>query len=277
MAKPIVKWAGGKTRLLKHLVPHLQDRRIRVYAEPFAGGAALFFKIATMPEVRFESAILADKNPELVATYNAVKTNVEGVLAALKDYADDPDRKERYYKTRADPTAHMSDVERAARLIFLNRTGYNGLWRVNSSGKFNVPYGRYKNPRIIDEDRLRAASEALSRADVRHADFSDVAGGLRKTDFVYFDPPYVPVSKTAAFTAYASEGFVWKDQERLARILVRLKERGVRALLSNACTAETKLLYGGLNLEFDIVQARRAINSDATKRGDVAELLVRNW
>ncbi len=275
VAKPIVKWAGGKTRLLKHLVPFATERKMRVYAEPFAGGAALFFKLASMPERRFETAILADQNPELVAAYVAVKKHVDRVLAALQKYADREDRRELYYETRDQQTQKLSDVERAARLIFLNRTGYNGLWRVNSKGKFNVPYGRYKNPKIVDPERLHAASEALAFAQIRHADFSEVSKDREEGDFVYFDPPYVPLSKTATFTAYASQGFGPADQERLAKELRRLQGRGVRAMLSNAWNAETRRLYEGLEVE--VVYAPRAINSDPTKRGEIAEALVRNW
>lgn len=275
VAKPIVKWAGGKTRLLKHLVPFATERKMRVYAEPFMGGAALFFRLASAPERRFERAILADQNPELVATYLAVKKHVDKVLTALQKYADAVDRSALYYETRDRATARMGDVERAARLIFLNRTGYNGLWRVNSKGKFNVPYGRYKNPKIVDPERLRAASEALALAEIRHVDFSEVSRERDEGDFVYFDPPYVPLTKTAAFTAYALQGFGPDDQERLAKELRRLRDRGVRAMLSNAWNAETRRLYEGLEVE--VVYAPRAINSDPTKRGEVAEALVRNW
>jgi DNA adenine methylase len=275
VVKPIVKWAGGKTRLLKHLVPFATEKKMRVYAEPFAGGAALFFRLASMPERRFETAILCDQNPELVAAYLAVKRSVDKVLDALQKLADVEDRRGLFYELREQPTKKLSDVERAARLIFLNRTGYNGLWRVNSKGKFNVPYGRYKNPRIVDPERLHAAAEALTLAKIQHCDFEEVTREREEGDFVYFDPPYVPVSKTATFTAYASQGFGPADQERLATEMRRLGSRGVRAMLSNAANDETRRLYKGLELE--IVHAPRAINSDATKRGDVAEVLVRNW
>jgi DNA adenine methylase len=275
VAKPIVKWAGGKTRLLKHLVPFATERKIRVFAEPFMGGAALFFKLASMPERSFERAILADQNPELVATYLAVKKHVGRVLTALQKYADREDRRELYYETRELPTHKLGDVDRAARLIFLNRTGYNGLWRVNSKGKFNVPYGRYLNPKIVDPERLRAASEALALADIVHTDFLEVSRECEEGDFVYFDPPYVPLSKTATFTAYASQGFGPDDQERLAKEMRRLRDRGVRAMLSNAWNAETRRLYEGL--EAEVVYAPRAINSDPSKRGEIAEVLVRNW
>ena len=275
VAKPIVKWAGGKTRLLKHLVPFATDKKMRVYAEPFMGGAALFFKLASMPERRFEKAVLCDQNPELVKTYVAVKKSVDRVLNALQKYADAEDRRELYYATRDQIPHELTDVERAARLIFLNRTGYNGLWRVNSKGKFNVPYGRYKNPKIVDPERLHAASEALACAEIRHVDFLEVSRERDEGDFVYFDPPYVPLSSTASFTAYASQGFGPADQKRLVDEMWRLQSRGVRAMLSNAWNDETKRLYKGLEVE--VVYAPRAINSDPSKRGEVAEALVRNW
>jgi DNA adenine methylase len=274
VAKPIVKWAGGKRRLLPALVAHV-PRRMRTYVEPFAGGAALFFHLATSTSHVFERAVLADRNPELVALYRAVKADVEAVIAALSVLKARPDRRELFYSLREADTQRMTDVDRAARFVFLNRTGYNGLWRVNSRGVFNVPYGRYKDPKIVDADRLRAAARALARAELLHADFGDALRDLHRSDFVYFDPPYVPVSKTAAFTAYAREGFGPREQERLASVMRELKKRGVRALLSNAGTESARELYKGFRVEE--VRAPRAINSVASKRGEVGELLVRNF
>jgi DNA adenine methylase len=248
---------------------------MRTYVEPFAGGAALFFHLATSGSHVFERAVLADKNPELMALYRAVKSEVEAVIASLEVLKARPERRELFYRLRGAKTESMSDVDRAARFVFLNRTGYNGLWRVNSRGVYNVPYGRYKDPKIVDPERMRAASRALASAELLHADFGDALAGLGRQDFVYFDPPYVPVSKTAAFTAYAREGFGPKEQERLASIMRELKKRGVRALLSNAATDGARDLYKGFHVEE--VRAARAINSDATKRGEVGELLVRNF
>src|ERR1700690_875080 len=165
--RPIVKWAGGKTRLLPSLTP-LVPRKMRTYVEPFAGGAALFFSLAGSTPPPFERAVLCDANTELVACYRAVKRDVDAVIEALGAYRYD---QALYYETRDRDTADMSDTERAARLIFLNRTCYNGLWRVNAKGKFNVPFGRYRDPRICDPDALRAASRALAKATVRSGDF----------------------------------------------------------------------------------------------------------
>jgi DNA adenine methylase len=169
----------------------------------------------------------------------------------------------------------MTDAERGARLIFLNRTCFNGLWRVNRAGKFNVPFGRYTNPKILDADGLRAASAALSKAEIVRADFADVTRDLGAGDFVYFDPPYVPLSKSASFTAYASSGFGPADQERLLVELGRLRESGVMAMLSNADTDATRDMYGDFAIH--LVTSARSINSKPSGRGHVGELIVTSW
>jgi DNA adenine methylase len=275
--KPIVKWAGGKSRLLGELLQRVPTR-FRTYAEPFAGGAALFFALASEVDGKardrrsFEKAWLADQNEDLIACYRAVRDDVGAVIEALRAYRYDRDL---FYETRDRETAGMSDVERGARLLFLNRTCFNGLWRVNASGKFNVPFGRYKNPRILDEDSLNAASRALKGTKLVNGDFREITKKLRAGDFVYLDPPYVPLSKTAAFTAYGKDGFSHLEQERLARELHDLKKRGVMAMLSNADTKETRALYKGFSLT--VVPVRRPINSDPTKRGATSELIVTTY
>ncbi|MGH7286142.1 MAG: DNA adenine methylase [Polyangiaceae bacterium] len=275
--RPFLKWAGGKTKLLPELVSRL-PREMRTYAEPFCGGGALFFALAEERKNHrrtFERAILADRNEELVVSYNAIKTDVGGVIEALGPYVYDRDL---FYATRKKDPKTLSSAERAARLIFLNRTCFNGLWRVNSKGEFNVPFGRYKNPTICDERTLRAASEALQDATILHADFAEVTrelGGGAKIDFVYFDPPYAPVSETADFTAYAAGGFGFADQERLARELAALRDRGAMGMLSNADTPNMRVLYKEFGVH--VVAAPRAINSDPTKRGVAAELVVTTW
>lgn len=266
--RPIVKWAGGKTRLLGSLLRHV-PKRIGTYAEPFAGGAALFFALAGEKPKRFDRAILCDANAELVACYRAVQRDVGRVIEALGGYTYD---RELYYATRDRDTADLADVERAARLIFLNRTCYNGLWRVNSKGKFNVPFGRYRDPRICDPDALRAASRALAGATILCGDFTKATNALEKGDFVYFDPPYVPVSKTADFTSYAAGGFDGDDQARLVTEMRRLREAGAGVVLSNADTPETRALYKEFRKRS--VEMPRPINSDASKRGKARELVV---
>jgi DNA adenine methylase len=280
--KPIVKWAGGKTRLIPELLARVPPS-IRTYVEPFAGGAALFFKLAasrarvggaarTKKSRVFERAILADTNEDLVACYRVVRDHVGDLIEALQPYRYDRDL---YYEVRARDPRGMSDTERAARLLFLNRTCYNGLWRVNSKGHFNVPFGKYKDPLILDPDRLREASALLEGVEIVLGDFSTATRGLTARDFVYFDPPYVPVSKTADFTAYSADRFGAEEQARLRDRMLELKAKGVRALLSNADTAETRELYRPFRT--DVVLARRNINRDATKRGDIAELLVMTY
>ena len=268
-ARPIVKWAGGKGRLVPALRRHVPPK-MRTYVEPFAGGAALFFALASETPRPFERAVLCDMNEELVACYRAVQSDVEAVIAALGKYKYD---REVFYKTRERDTRRLGDVARAARLIYLNRTCYNGLWRVNSKGKFNVPFGRYTNPLICDAKSLRAASAALAGVELRVGDFSSVTSGLGRGDFVYFDPPYVPVSKTADFTSYAKGGFGPEEQERLVCEMRRLARAGVGTLLSNADTPGTRALYR--QFVHHTVDARRSINSDSRKRGPVRELLVR--
>ncbi len=267
-AKPIVKWAGGKSRLLKVLLERVPTK-MRTYAEPFAGGAALFFAVASDRERTFKRALLADQNAELLACYRAVRDDVDAVIVALGAYRYD---KGLYYETRKKSTAELSDTARAGRFIFLNHTCFNGLWRVNASGKFNVPFGRYKNPRILDEGGLRAASRALAGVEIAHKDFAEVTRKLGKGDFVYLDPPYSPVSKTAAFTAYAAQGFGPADQRRLVDELRGLRDRGAIAVLSNANTPETRELYREFSCA--VVAVSRPINSDATKRGAASELIV---
>jgi DNA adenine methylase len=270
-ARPIVKWAGGKSRLLPELLSRVPSE-MGTYAEPFAGGAALFFAVASDPSRRFRRAVLADQNEDLVACYRAIRDDVQAVIVALGAYRYDKDL---FYATRGRDTRGMSDVERGARLIFLNHTCFNGLWRVNSGGKFNVPFGRYTNPRILDEDGLRAASALLHGVVIEKRDFAEVTRDLSAGDFVYLDPPYVPLSKTASFTAYASDGFGQKDQSRLAVQLRELQSRGVFAMLSNADTAETRELYREFAMH--VVRAPRSINADGAGRGDTAELLVVTW
>ncbi len=268
---PIVKWVGGKRQLLPALLTHV-PKRISTYIEPFAGGAALFFGICNREREKkcaFDRAILCDQNEELIACYRAVRDDVDALIEALSVYRYDRDL---FYEVRAQSTQGWVDVARGARFLFLNRTCFNGLWRVNSKGRFNVPFGRYTNPRIVDEAGLRRASEVLTRVDLRCGDFVGTLEGATPNDFVYFDPPYIPVSKTSNFTAYAKEGFGESDQVRLLDAMRVLSKKKVPFMLSNADTADTRALYR----EFTIrsVEASRAVNSDPTKRGPVREVIV---
>jgi len=266
---PFLKWAGGKRQLLAHIAALLPER-IDTYVEPFLGGAAVFFRLAASG--RFRRAVLADANPELVNCYQAIRDDVDGVIAALGEFRNNSAQ---YYRVRRRDPSKMSSIARAARLIYLNRCGYNGLYRVNSSGQFNVPFGRYRRPLICDVDRLRSASAALKRAKIVCGDFEKSLRDVGPDDFVYLDPPYVPLSPTASFTAYAKRNFGLSDQERLAEALRRLATRKVPALLSNSDCATTRELYRGFDI--DRVPARRAINSVGHGRGPVDEILVRSF
>lgn len=279
--RPVVKWAGGKWKLLDQLGKRVPPGRFRTYVEPFAGGAAMFFSLAE--GARFRRARLADKNDELVALYTAIKCEVDALVERLRTIAEKyaamslEERSEFFYEMRKQETRELSAVDRGARLLFLNKTCFNGLWRVNSKGVFNVPFGRYEKPRILDEDLLRAANQALAAAEIVHDDFEAVLHGLGAEDFVYFDPPYVPVSKTANFTSYAAEGFGWDAQERLAVRIAKLRDAGVRAMLSNGYSEEATALYEGHGLYVRSISAPRSINSDPTKRGEVRELVVTTY
>jgi DNA adenine methylase len=263
--RPFLKWAGGKGQLLEQYAP-LFPRRYRRYHEPFLGGGAVFFHL------RPTRATLADDNAELIDCYRAIREDLRGVLEALRPHVYEKDH---FYAVRAlDPTG-LALAERAARTIFLNRTCFNGLYRVNSKGRFNVPFGRYDNPTIADVPNLRACAVALRRVRLECAPFASVVERARRGDFVYFDPPYHPVSKTACFTAYGAGGFRAEDQRELARVYAELDRRGVLVMLSNSDAPLVRELYDGFRLVE--IRASRAINSKATKRGAVRELVVLNY
>jgi len=271
-ATPIVKWVGGKGRLLAQLGPMLppaaEERR---HVEPFMGGAAMFF--ARRPE----RALLSDVNPELVGVYQAVRDDVEGVISALSQLAAAGHSAAAYYgvRTRYNTERRATQTKRAAMFLYLNKTCFNGLHRVNRRGEFNVPAGKYKNPRIVDVDNLRAASAALGSAEIRRAGFEELLGSARPGDFVYLDPPYVPMSATASFTAYAQEGFGPADQERLRDVYRELDRRGCRLMLSNSDVPFVRELYREWRI--DVVMAPRAVSCDGAKRQSVAEVVVRNY
>jgi len=255
--------------------------RFATYAEPFVGGGALFFALAARG--RFDRALLSDKNPDLVALYRAIQTCPAELIASTHRFAAGRDRmsveaqREQYYAVRAMIPEALSDIERAARLLYLNKTCFNGLWRVNSKGEFNVPFGDNYRATIVDESRIYEAHKALLKADVACGDYTEITRELREGDFAYFDPPYAPVSKTAKFTSYAVDGFGPAEQERLKLELEALRDRGVRALLSNADTPAMRELYASKNLYVATVSAARSINSDGGKRGEVSELVVTNY
>ena len=270
---PFVKWAGGKTQLLAKL--DAQIPQFTRYFEPFLGGGALFFHLSSSRSPF--SAQLSDANRELVNSYNVVKHDVEQLIDVLerheKNYRRAP--AEYYYRLRS--AQPVSDVESAARFIALNKTCYNGLYRVNRSGTFNVPIGRYRNPAICDKDQLRRANAALrySEARVTACDYKQALRKARAGDFVYLDPPFNPLSATAHFVDYTRNGFGEKDQIELAQVFRELDRKGCKVLLSNSSTKLTRELYRGW--EKSRVRVVRAISCKASSRSGYCELLVRNY
>lgn len=268
-ARPFLKWAGGKGQLLHELVPRARAGLTGSgYHEPFLGGAALFFELRALGLLPPRVA-LSDGNLNLVTVYVAVRDDVEPLIALLTGHKA-RHGKEHYYAVRADVPA--DPIARAARFIYLNKTCFNGLYRENAKGEYNVPMGAYTNPEVCDARNLRAASAALAGVEIRCADFGAVEERVQPGDFVYFDPPYDPLSKTASFTAYAKGGFGEAEQTRLAQLVGRLADRDVNVLLSNSMTPLVRALYRGFTLE--TVRASRAVNSRADRRGKIEEALV---
>ncbi|MGH2536958.1 MAG: DNA adenine methylase [Candidatus Promineifilaceae bacterium] len=267
-ARPFLKWAGGKARLLGQYAPYLPAREaIGRYYEPFIGSAAVFFQLGP------RRARLSDVNRPLIELYRCLQQDVEGVIACLRPHRNE---KGYYYGLRAADPAQMAPAERAARLIYLNRTGYNGLYRENRRGQFNVPFGRYAKPTICDPARLRAAARALQGVELAVADFAAAVALAGAGDFVYFDPPYAPLTP-ASFTAYDRRGFGPAEQARLAETFHALTGRGARAMLSNSSAPLVYELYAGRGYRLVEVAARRNINSRPAGRGPVKELLILNW
>lgn len=268
-AAPFLKWAGGKSRLIGKYAPYLPQRdEIRRYYEPFIGSAALYFHLQP------HEAQLSDMNWKLVETYRVVRDQVEALIEALQPHRNE---KAYYYRIRSQKPGELTPVQRAARLIYMNKTCYNGLYRENQKGEFNVPFGRYKRPKICDRERLHAASRALQGVELCDVDFAEAIGDAGKGDFVYFDPPYVPLNATSRFTSYSRYGFDEDDHRRLAHSFHDLTARGCHVMLSNSSAPLVYELYEGHGYRIKPVQARRNINSKAHKRGPVKELLIMNY
>jgi DNA adenine methylase len=297
-ATPFLKWAGGKRQLLPQ-IRRFYPESLSLYAEPFLGSGAVFFDLASRGQLTGRRVLLMDRNPDLIACYVAIRDDVNGVIGQLKlmerqhkaegarfFYAT---RDQRFNPTRrslasGEIASRAQRVELAAMMIYLNRTCFNGLFRLNAKGDFNTPAGRYVNPTICDEVNLRNVSSLLNRAgvDIRLADFSAAADLAGEGTFAYFDPPYVPLSKTANFTSYTATGFSDEQQEQLRDLVVSLVNRGARVLLSNSVVPITTRLYEtsrkarAAGLRAYRVPARRAINCDGSSRGTVDEYLVSN-
>ncbi len=267
LAAPVVKWAGGKRQLLSAITP-LLPRQISQYCEPFLGGGAVLFSIQP------ERAIVNDLNGDLIAVYEVIRDDVEALIADLKKHENTP---EYFYAIRdmdrdREGYRAMSKVARASRLIYLNKTCFNGLFRVNSAGEFNSPFGHYRNPKVVNEPVLRAVSRYFASGGVRFysEDFAVTLGRVAGGGFAYLDPPYDPLSDTASFTGYSKGGFGRSEQVRLKQCCDELTERGVKFLLSNSATEFIKDLYR--DYDISIVKARRAINADPAKRGAIGDV-----
>lgn len=267
--KPFLKWAGGKSQLLSQY-ERFFPTHFNAYHEPFLGSGAVFFHLQS--QGRIGRAVLSDSNEELINCYVQIRDNLPSLLNLLREHQEQHSRAH-YYRTRsripADP------LERAARLLYLNKTCYNGLYRLNASGEFNVPMGRYENPRILNEALLWTASDLLQGAVLSVEEFSGVTRRAALGDFVYFDPPYHPLSATSNFTAYTGGVFTEEDQERLRDVFAALAHRGVSVMLSNSDTPLIRDLYRPFRIA--VIRARRTINTDPCRRGCVREVLVTSY
>ena len=275
-AKPFVKWAGGKTTSTPRILSHLPSKIDGAYFEPFVGAGAVFWALRREDRLR-GPVVLSDLNRRLIMTWQGVRDGVEDVLRLLNGYREsyEADAERAYYETREEMNAGWSsatNVAVAAAFIFLNKTCVNGLYRENRDGEFNVSWCHDKAKNFIDPNRLRACSRALQGVEIVCAPFWEVLRFAREGDHVYADPPYMPVSATADFTAYTADGFGDADQLRLRDALVNCRDRGVNVLASNADVPRARQIYDGLGVER--IEARRAINSDGAKRGKVGELLI---
>ena len=273
LVAPFLKWVGGKRQIIPVIKDYLpKDLSNLTYCEPFVGGGALLFYLQP------KNAIINDYNSELINVYKVIKVHVDELIASLKQHKNDS---EYFYKIRAldrDPLFYnLSDIDKASRIIYLNKTCYNGLYRVNNSGEFNSPFGRYKNPNIINEPTLRAVSHYLNFANVKiyEGDYIKVLENLSSKSFVYLDPPYYPISETANFTGYTQGGWTKEHQIRLKHICDQLTQRKIKFLLSNSSADFIKELYSDYII--NVVKATRNINSDSGKRGLVNELLIKNY
>jgi len=269
--RPFLKWAGGKTQIVDALLAHM-PLVFNVYHEPFVGSGALFFRLYRERKIRH--AVLSDLNPELIDTYLAIRDHVAEVIQILSEFPHD---KEFYYAVRNKSPEQLSLPERAARMIYLNKTGYNGLYRVNRQGKFNVPFGRYKSPKILDSENLMAVSQALREVEILCASFETVLERAAPGDWVYFDPPYAPISQTANFTSYYANGFGLDKQEQLRNVCVQLTQNNVSVMLSNSNTKVIRELYNLPCFIIDEILANRAINCNGAKRGKIPELIITNY
>ncbi len=271
LVRPFLKWAGGKRQLIPEITANYLPAKYDTYYEPFLGGGAILF------ELQPKKAVVNDSNSELINCYKVIRDSLDELMEDLKRHKNNEDY---YYNIRdwdrIKDYNNKTTIQRASRIIFLNKTCYNGLFRVNSQGQFNVPFGRYKKPNILDEAVLKAVSHYLNNNDIKilNGDFEDAVKDAKAGDFIYFDPPYHPISNTASFTGYDVNGFNKDEQIRLKKTVDDLEKRGCQVLLSNADADFILDLYKDYKIKK--VYATRAINSNALKRGKVKEVLVMN-
>lgn len=271
--QPFTKWTGGKRQLLP-VIKALMPKQFNTYYEPFVGGGALFFDLVR------DKAVIGDFNAELINCYQQIKDNPKAVLAALQHHAD-MNSKDYYLDLRSfDRDERLNQLtlpEQAARILYMLRVNFNGLYRVNSKNQFNVPYGRYKNPKIVDEELILAVSAYLNQGNITilNADFEQTVADAQAGDFIYFDPPYIPLSETSAFTSYTHEGFSYDEQVRLRDTVRTLSQRGVYVMVSNSSSPLVEELYQ----EFDVhhVQATRTNGAASSSRGKISEIIVTTY
>lgn len=268
-ARPFIKWAGGKRKLVPEILK-LAPAVFGTYYEPFVGGGAVFFALHSLFQTLGRRAVLNDANKRLAETYLGVQTDVVGVIETLAHHENNV----LYFNAlKVCPPDGKSRAKMAAWFIYLNKTGFNGMYRVNKKGEYNIPFGKYENPNICDQDNLFAASLALKGVKILSVDFESSVGMAKKGDFVYFDPPYLPKSKTANFTSYTKEGFGVEDHRRLAACARRLKERGVHVVISESDSELVREIFAD-GFELHEVSAARSVSCKASTRGKVGELLI---
>jgi len=269
-----VKWAGGKSQLLEQFKP-LFPKKFNRYLEPFVGGGAVFFYI--VQNFKPKEIIISDINNELINTYEVIRDDVKRLIIELKQHKEyhSVDGKKYYLTIRATNPNELPSLERAARFIYLNKTCFNGLYRVNSKGQFNVPMGSYKNPDIVQGERLQIVSQLLKNVVIKVMSFEKVLNFAEKDDFVYFDPPYYPLKKGKSFTTYTKDDFLEKEQEELASVFQKLDKKGCLVMLSNSDTQFVRQLYEAYNIH--VVQATRMINCNGDQRGKISEIVVTNY
>ena len=275
LVMPVLKWVGGKRQLLPEIKKH-KPKTMTAYYEPFVGGGAVLFSLQP------KKAVINDINSDLINVYNVIKDNVEELIKELQSNEKYLNNAECFYSIREidrEPNKFdkLTNIQKAARVLYLNKTCYNGLYRVNSAGEFNSPFGSYKNPNIVNSEVLRAVSNYFNKADIKflNGDFANTIENINKGAFVYFDPPYAPISKTSNFTGYNENGFGETEQIRLKELCDELNRKGVNFLLSNSDCQFIRELYK--DYEITEIKAKRSINSNGNGRGEVSEVLIRNY